>query len=419
VTGPPIDPRIRRLARVAGLLLVLAVIGALSVGNGGGQRGGGRPSALGELLWVPQFMAGTQHYRDDELQTMARDASVLIVLQDAVTAKQVDDLRASRPGTRVLVYVNASFAQRGQATAFPPSWYARDAAGQPVTSRQYQTFLMAPGEVGWDDAVADRCRTFVKRTAADGCFLDTLGTGPLEDPEYLSAVPVDPATGRALRVDTWAAGATRRVTRVRDRNPRLALIGNFLRDGIRYARNRTVQEPLLQALDGAMAETWLRDPGQAMSRFPTFESWRADIDLVTTVQGQHREALLVTKAWAVGDDAVRRQWHDFALASFLLVTDGTSRFSFLASSGPDAVVRPDPWGGLAIGRPDGALENDGAVFRRRFTHGTVFVNPSNSSAEVRLSSAGYASDGTRLRQFTMAPHTGMVVVDDKPGKNAA
>lgn len=413
------DSTAPRLFWVVAALLVAAITAAFLVDEHRSPSHGPRVPELGELLWAPQFMAGTQHYADAQLADMARHTTAIAVLHDAITAPQATALRRANPSTRLLVYVNASFAQRGQASTYPPSWYAHDASGQPITSQQYGTFLMDPYATGWDDTVANRCRAFAAETTADGCFLDTLGTGPIEDPSYLSGVPIDSTTGRPLRVDAWSAGAVRRVQHVRERNDRLALVGNFLRDGIRFARNRPAQEPLLQALDGAMAETWLRDPGQPLSRFPTITDWRADVDLVSDVQRDHREAFLVTKTWAVGDDAVRRQWHDFAAASFLLATDGTSRFSFLAASNPDAIVAADPWAGLAIGRPSGAMEGDGTLFRRRFTNGTVLVNPTNSSADATLSPAGYTIDGTRHRSITLAPHTGVVVTDTKPSTSTS
>jgi hypothetical protein len=103
------------------------------------------------------------------------------------------------------------------------------------------------------------------------------------------------------------------------------------------------------------------------------------------------------------------RWHEFALASFLLGMEGSSFFHFSYEPHADP-LRWHPWWDPDIGR---SLESyrvvDGA-YRRGFSRGLVFVNPSDGPVDVSFSGSFTFLDGRRVEgSMTLRPHTGAIL----------
>jgi hypothetical protein len=102
--------------------------------------------------------------------------------------------------------------------------------------------------------------------------------------------------------------------------------------------------------------------------------------------------------------------HRYALASFLLGTDGTQYFFFSPNGNDDGVNAPDtPDDHAKPGTPLGgytALAN--GAFMRRFSAGVAAVNPGTATVTINLGGSYVDLDGHTVQQATLAPHSGMV-----------
>src|SRR5436309_273690 len=118
----------------------------------------------------------------------------LVVLTPGQLNGYAPTMHAANPNLRIFIYVNGMFAQQNQGSTFPSAWYMRSADGSKIQSKGWGNFLMDPratasytaGGVtytGWADYVSKTCSTDLRKSGADGCMLDMLGTGPL-DPGY-------------------------------------------------------------------------------------------------------------------------------------------------------------------------------------------------------------------------------------------
>ena len=87
-------------------------------------------------------------------------------------------MKAANPNLTLLVYLNGSYAQQNQGSAFPDAWYSHTAGGAKITSKGYGNYLMNPASPGWINQVVQTCIAFKADSGYDGCLLDMLGTGP-------------------------------------------------------------------------------------------------------------------------------------------------------------------------------------------------------------------------------------------------
>jgi hypothetical protein len=112
-----------------------------------------------------------------------------------------------------------------------------------------------------------------------------------------------------------------------------------------------------------------------------------------------------------------QQVHRYALASFLLGTDGTQYFYFSPNGNDDGVDAPDtPDDHVNPGTPvTGYTALANGAYVRRFTAGYVAVNPSAATVNVNLGGTYVDLDGTSVQQATLAPHSGMVFTASTSG----
>ena len=83
--------------------------------------------------------------------------------------------------------------------------------------------------------------------------------------------------------------------------------------------------------------------------------------------------------------------HRFALASFLLGTNGSSYFTFLYDR--DTLKTHPWWESINIGDPVGPYKKVGGLYEREFTRGKVIVNPTKSSLSTALGGSYTAIGG--------------------------
>jgi hypothetical protein len=314
-------------------------------------------------------------------------------------------MRAANPALILLAYLNGTFAQSSQGTAYPESWYARDRNGRKVTSRGYGNYLMDPTNAGWISHRADTCRQLMAESGYGGCMLDMLGTAPT-DPGYVSSPAINPATRNPWTAPEWLRATTALAAEV-DAATSGQLWGNGYGNGTRYFTASLGPSRILSGgVQGAISEIWLRSAAQSLTSYPAESRWRDSVNQLVDLGRTGERTAAMVKLWTSGTTAQKDAYHRFALASFLLGSDGRS--SFQASYAPGDALAGHRYWTTDIGTPTGAYGNAGGVYQRAFTRGKVLVNPTTTTRTVALGAAYVDLSGVRRTSVTLAPHTGDV-----------
>jgi len=102
-------------------------------------------------------------------------------------------------------------------------------------------------------------------------------------------------------------------------------------------------------------------------------------------------------------DAVPPQNRMYAVASFLLATDGRQLLSLGDLSSPPLPPR------LALGHAQGAMTLQGRVWRRSFDGGAVAVNPTGAGLQAHLGGSYLGTAGRLVSRVFLGPASGAVV----------
>ena len=356
--------------------------------------------------WTPENMGSDHSYSRSEAVTHARRFDVIAALRGSYRG-YVADMRAANPDLVLLAYLNATFAKRNQGSTYADHLYLRDAQGNKVRSRGYGNYLMDPTKTWWINDRASLCRNLLSTTGYQGCYADMLGTAPLE-PGYLTALPIDPRTGRLWTKRDWLTATSNLAASIKSVNSPKIVAGNGLGSGPRYFASGEPTEILLNGTDGAGAEAWLRSVNQGITKFRSESEWREDVNMLADASSRGDSVLALTKVWVNGTTTQKDAWHKFALASFLLGDNGTNyfHFSYSASNSP---MSDHPWWHVNIGSPAGAYTTVNGVYVRVYSGGKVVVNPSGTTRSISLGGAYVDLSGDRRSSITLAPHTGEVL----------
>jgi hypothetical protein len=381
----------------------------LVLGLAAGLLGVAAPAALadeGVPVWAADFMAGSTNPSRDRAVTQARHFDVIAALKGTY-ADDVAAMKAANPGLVLLVYLNGAMAQSGEGSAFPNSWYLRDRAGNKVKSRGWGNYLMNPADPGWQQAVADRCRSYLNESGYDGCFLDVLGTAPLSS-SYVTGLPVNPATGNLWHRAAWLRATTKVAQVTSDGISPAPVYGNGLANGSLYFSGAAPTSTILGGLDGGMAESFVRDAYSPAGSFRPTTQWRQDVRLVRDVASTGDTGLVITKVWSRATKRQTNAVQRYALATFLLgYRPGLSFYSFRDDHG--LTSWRSTWG-RRIGTPTGPYEKVGHSYVREFTGGVVVVNPTGSKTRVSLGGA-YRRGGGTVNRVTLRAHHGSILVE--------
>jgi hypothetical protein len=334
----------------------------------------------------------------------------LLVLSSSIEGEQLRAMAGVDPQLRMLVYLNASFAQSREANTYPSSWYARDARGEKIRSVGFGNWLMDVSEPGWIRERAERCQGFIEARGFGGCMLDLLGTSPLL-PGYATGIPVREETHEEWRAKDWLR-ATSRIARTVARAVRPAVvIGNGLGNGARFFDPAAPSSVLLEGVDGGIAEAWLRSPREPLDAAPSTAEWLLDIELLSRAGAGSDAVLVLTKAWGDGTEQQKDRLHEFALASFLLGMEGNAYFAFSYSPRSDP-LRWHPWWDLEIGSAIGRFGVVDGIYRRRFSGGLVLVNPTDEARRTIVDGDRVDLRGIPVRIADLPAHSGLVLLDD-------
>jgi len=352
-------------------------------------------------------------------QTVSQDQAVadaktldLIVARKGTFTPYLAAMRSANPNVKLLVYLNGAYAQQNQGPtsgAYPSSWYAKDANGQPVTSKSEGNWLMDVTNQAWVQDRDQTCTGYLADSGYDGCYVDMLGASSVA-PGYVSSPPVNPATGQAWTSQDWLAATSRLGAAVKSANSSRMVVGNGLQNGRQYFSSPDATSVLLNGLDGGNAQGWIRGANEAITSFPSVANWKQDVDMLADAGNRGRSVMTMTKVWGVNAtqdqiDAV----HRFAVASFLLGTNGNQYFDFDANQTDGAVVPDHAYDHVNVGQPTGPYALTSNVYARYFTNGIAVVNPSKTNSYTFNLGATYRNlQGQSVSSVTLAPDTGDV-----------
>ncbi len=332
-------------------------------------------------------------------------------------AGQVPAMKAVNPNLKVFAYLNATFAQNSEGgTKWPAQDYSYDASGKRIRQVQSGNYLMDPSQSDWITNRINQCETDVEQSGYDGCYLDLLGGAPL-GPGFVSATPMNKATNQPYTRGQWLAATANLAASIQNAvhaitvygHP-ILVFGNGLSNGPQYYQPTAPSRVLIGSLDGGIAEAWLRTQNAPVTLLLTPGQWKLNVNMITAVEAMGKPLLVITKLWVPATQAQQDAWREFALASFLMGTQGQSAFFF--SSG-FAIPRtaPLPWYNTALGSPSGpyAYVQSEGVYQRAFATGLVLVNVDSKPHTISFGRTYYSLNHQPITSATMAPTSGLVL----------
>ena len=156
-------------------------------------------------------------------------------------------------------------------------------------------------------------------------------------------------------------------------------------------------------MDGAMEEAWTDGGTGAAAWLYWFKQELAE---ATWSEAHHKQLMLHSYS---GTEAGNR----FGLATMLLAANGESTYSLSNTSYGDAMPAWYPEYATAerLGAPRGRYTRlPSGVYRRRFAHGLVLVNPSLKVNHVSLSGTYSGSGLAHVSAATLGPTSGLILL---------
>ena len=339
-------------------------------------------------------------------------------------------MKRANPNLRIFLYLNGMYAGASQGSLFPSSWYMHAKDGSTIQSVGYGNYLMDPRSTapytaggvtyaGWADWVAHKCKaqlTAAGAGAADGCFVDMLGSAPLS-PGYNRGgeVPAADASGTPFTGTSWYQDITGPVADRVERFTGDPVLANGIGSGRRYfGTSMGPSRLLLDYATAGDAEVWMRSPGQPLTTFPTDAAWRSEVQMLSDSSVLDRGVNATVKTWTAGTTAQIEQWRRFTLGSFLLGNQGHATFEFSGSQTQIAWSDDSPLYHLALGAPTETYPSiasylHGGVYTRGFTNGEVLVNTGTAPVTVTLAGTYYTVDHQAVGQVTVQPHDAVIL----------
>lgn len=370
-----------------------------SSGSGGSGGGGGTSGGNGTVgTWAPDFMLGAHNPTEAEAVAAAKKFDVIAALKGPYR-KHVKAMKAANPNLTLLVYMNGLYARGTDGNKYPSNWYSYDAKNKKIRSNNFGNYLMNPTKTGWRNNRIDECKEFLAYSGYDGCLVDMLGVAPLGK-NYGTGQPINTSTGKVWTEKAWLAQTSALAKQIKNAN-NVVTMGNGLGNGDRYFDGTDV---ILDAIDGAMSESFVRSGKKPLSNIRSEAKWKEDVDMLVDASARGDSVLAVTKTWTSGSNSAKDAVHKYALASFLLGDNGTSRFMFIRNEGDN----PTKWNSLwdtDLGNPQGSYYKKNNLFVRDFKDGMVVVNPTGSTHSMSLGGSYVTIGGASKSSITLKANT--------------
>jgi hypothetical protein len=255
--------------------------------------------------------------------------------------------------------------------------------------------------------LAEESASLINTGQLDGVLLEDVGVDLIR----ANAAPV--FTGTKSFTEQQRRDAVEGLLRaIRDRIPdKLIVIGGYAwRDGAAFAARKDEAQALATFADGIHIEHFLRTPLSKTTEFKSEAEWKRDVDYLS-VASQNNQLILLTTPLSNAEEALIRQWLNYATASYLLGKNGAYTYFQFASD--DLSYTNDPILSAPIGAPtEPYTKLSSGIYQRRFSRGLVLVNPSGEQKRTTLEGTYQTPQGNSVESaITMGPRTGIILLN--------
>lgn len=382
-----------------------ALVAVLAAAAGLAAFAVGAPAATGSPIAGNMRMAIDSSPNFSNLSLTAQRHRFVIL--QAWQTQRLEQLKASNPEIKVLVYKNlsASIASSNgglhstgvshqEADGEHPEWFLKNTSGQRFTFSSYSyLWAMDVGSASYQSRWADNVVAELEQNGWDGVFVDDTNTTmkyhyPVAQ---IAKYPSDSA---------WQQATASALAHI---GPRVRAAGKVAIPNIgSWGENPTVGRNWLQYVDGAMDEMFTKWGDSAGSGYAWDGHWERQLASLKYAQQQGKEFLAISHS-ANGDAAAARYgWATVLLgasgrASFALHDDYTNEnwFSFYEQQ---------------IGEPTGASTKlASGVHRRTFSGGVVVVNPTDSTRTAQLGGTYSGAGRTDVSSIQLAANRAAIL----------
>ncbi|GAB2755390.1 hypothetical protein GCM10027020_04530 [Nocardioides salsibiostraticola] len=366
-----------------------------------------RPGGAVPRDWAPLFMSANHSYSRAEAVTLAKKYDLIVAIPSGIR-KHTAAMRAANGNLNILAYSNAVLASSSQIKGLPETAFSHDTSGGRVIAPGFGTYMMNPANVQWRVRANQLCRDRVNSGKFDGCLVDVLTLGIFAK-NFVSSVPVNPNTGRKFTEGEYRGEVIALARDLRERSGDLVQIGNMVENSYRYWKADVTSRPIVSSAPGAQMEDFLRGSFNASDKFPSLGTWRDEVRVITDMESQGKTGLFTTKLWSGASQARIKQWHGYAMATFLMGANGNSFFAFTSSrdragaSGMNHRYRlPN------LGTAYGAMYRQSAgAYVRSYANGMAAVNPTQRAVRVQIKGVMRRLDGSVVSgSFTLPARSG-------------
>jgi hypothetical protein len=328
----------------------------------------------------------------------------------------MQNIRAANPDIIIICYYN-TWAINDQTSdiriARQNGWVLRDALGREVYAKGWpNNKIMDVGNQGFRDWLAGKIKAVVDEYGFDGIMGD--GTKAiLEDTYDISAMPINPRTGRIFTPTEWRNAMIGHVRTIKARmGPDKILIANGKGANVGcnefgFWANQDLVEPLIDEVDGNLMEgfiRWINEKWRSESK------WVQDVNFLKYLCDKGKIAIPLTNSHGIlPPGATAEQVIMYGLVTNLLALE--PGYSYVGFS---VIDREDLYDltNIQIGTPtqDYVKRSGMSVYQRAFTNGLAMINPSDNSYTFNLGSYYYTLSGARINSITIRPHTGVILL---------
>ena len=347
-------------------------------------------------------------------QTAQRDQVVILQVWKTDLARQ---MKAENPNITLLAYEDLSSMAKGprsngmtssgvgfdEADSQHEDWFLHDKSGKRVAESGYSWLWMADiGNSGYQQRWADNVVSNLRNGPWDGVFADDTNT---TDKYY-----VNPSSIPQYPNDSAYQGATRSMLAAV--SPKLHSGGYKMYANLgAWVEYPNVVKDWLQFLDGGMDEMFGKYSTGVGAGYRDPAQWKIQQGEIATTESMGKRYLSVTQAMASDTQAQRFGW-----ASTLLAAQGNTSY-FANQDSQFETWLPDYDAQLGSPTSD-ATAVAGGAYKRTFTAGLVFANPTSNTVHVTFGGSYSGSGLTGATEADLPAHSGLVLTSPDAAKRA-
>lgn len=385
--------------RLPGTLAATGLVAALAMAPFGGSPPKARTTSAAAstspiLLYAQDWNTFPKTRSQANWKQVALNHAVLVGSPGGPYKGMIPQLHAWNPTLKALVYDLGPYTIKGGSEyntlmAQHPSYFARTASGQLITVKAASgtpafpnNTLMDEGNPGWQAEEGQRIKKNIAAGGFDGAYVDSLGPGVFTG--TTTGIPVDPRTKKVYTKVQWMQFGAQAMNAVKTAIGSDYLMATGLVNGAEY---QTTTHYLADSnVTGMQTDSWLRVADSSPTSYPSASTLAANLQMVQSLQAKHESFFGWTKIWTNATPSQTAAWNTYALAAYLLVSNGINDYYGFNSpfdSDRTNIFFSDER--AALGKALGNYTLSGGVYKRSFQSGSVTLNTNNNVASINVS----------------------------------